>query len=45
MGLMAYKLGEYGYMVLIMKIPFNLAFFDSNKTDEVIPQHPRLKHG
>jgi len=43
-SLMASKLAENGYTTIIVKMPFNLAFFDSNKADNVIDDHPEIKN-
>lgn len=42
-SVLASELAQNGYIIIIVKMPFNLAFFDSNKADDVIAQHPEIK--
>lgn len=39
----ASRLASNGYTTIIVKMPFNLAFFDSNKADDIIAEHPEIK--
>jgi hypothetical protein len=41
-SVMGSKLAENGYTTIIVKMPFNLAFFGVNKADDVIAQHPEI---
>lgn len=38
----ASKLAMNGYTTIIVKMPFNLAIFETNKADDVIAQHPEI---
>jgi hypothetical protein len=42
-SVLASKLAADNYTTIIVKMPFNLAFFGANKADEVIAQHPEIK--
>ncbi|MCK9150605.1 alpha/beta fold hydrolase [Methanobacterium alcaliphilum] len=42
-SIIASTLAKNGYMVVIVKMPFNLAFFGVNKADEVMTQHEEIK--
>lgn len=42
-SVIASKLALNGYTTIIVKMPFNLAFFDSNKADNIIAEHPEIK--
>lgn len=44
-SVIASKLASNGYTTIIVKMPFNLAFFDSNKANDVIviAEHPEIK--
>jgi uncharacterized protein YxeA len=42
-SVIASKLAENGYTTIIVKMPFNLAFFDSDKADDIIVEHPEIK--
>ena len=42
-SVIASKLASNGYTTIIVKMPFNLAFFDSNKADDIIAAHPEIK--
>ncbi len=42
-SVIASKLAENGYTTIIVKMPFNLAFFGTNKADDVIATHPEIK--
>ena len=41
-SVIASKLAENGYTTIIVKMPFNLAFFGVNKADDVIKNHPEI---
>jgi len=41
-SVIASKLATNSYTTIIVKMPFNLAFFDVNKADEVINDHPEI---
>jgi Alpha/beta hydrolase family len=41
-SVLASKLAENGYTTIIVKMPFNLAFFGVNKADEVIAKHGEI---
>ncbi len=41
-SVIASKLAANGYTTIIVKMPFNLAFFGMNKADDVIAQHPEI---
>lgn len=41
-AVMASKLASNGYTTIIVKMPFNLAFFDVNKADSVIANHQEI---
>ena len=41
-AVLAAKLAANNYTTIIVKMPFNLAFFGSNKADEVIGSHPEI---
>jgi hypothetical protein len=41
-SVLASKLAENGYTTIIVKMPFNLAFFGVNKADDVIANHPEI---
>ncbi len=41
-SVIASKLAANGYTTIIVKMPFNIAFFDENKADEVISQHKEI---
>lgn len=41
-AVLASKLAENGYTTIIVKMPFNLAFFGSNKADDVIANHSEI---
>ncbi|MGZ7049754.1 MAG: alpha/beta hydrolase [Methanobacterium sp.] len=41
-SVIASKLATNGYTTIIVKMPFNLAFFGMNKADDVIAQHPEI---
>jgi dienelactone hydrolase len=41
-AVLASKLAESGYTTIIVKMPFNLAFFGSNKADDVIANHSEI---
>ncbi len=41
-SVLASELADNGYTTIIIKMPFNLAFFGSNKADEVIKNHPEI---
>jgi len=41
-SVLASKLASNGYTTIIVKMPFNLAFFGVNKADEVIASHPEI---
>ncbi|MBZ2164751.1 alpha/beta hydrolase [Methanobacterium spitsbergense] len=38
-SVLASKLAQNGYTTIIVKMPFNLAFFGANKANEIIDQH------
>jgi len=42
-SVLASKIAENGYTAIIVKMPFNLAFFGANKADDVIAQNPQIK--
>lgn len=42
-SVIASELASRGYTTIIVKMPFNLAFFDSNKADEVITNHTEIQ--
>lgn len=42
-SVIASKLAVRGYTTIIVKMPFNLAFFGANKADNVIFNHPEIK--
>lgn len=37
-------IAERGYFIALLKVKLNLAFFDVNAADEVIPQYPAIEH-
>lgn len=41
-SVLASKLAENGYTIIIAKIPFNLAFFGTNKADDIIKNHTEI---
>lgn len=41
-SVLASKLAANNYTTIIVKMPFNLAFFGANKADEVITRHPEI---
>ncbi|NYB51292.1 MAG: alpha/beta hydrolase [Methanobacteriaceae archaeon] len=41
-SVIASHLAENGYTTIIVKMPFNLAFFGTNKADDVIKNHPEI---
>ena len=41
-SVVASKLASNGYTTVIVKMPFNLAIFGTNKADDVIAQHPEI---
>jgi Alpha/beta hydrolase family len=41
-SVMASKLASNGYTTIIVKMPFNLAFFGQNKADDVIAKHSEI---
>jgi Alpha/beta hydrolase family len=41
-SVIASKLAMNGYTTIIVKMPFNLAIFGTNKADDVISQHPEI---
>ncbi len=41
-SVLASKLAQKGYTTIIVKMPFNLAFFGTDKADEVIAQHTEI---
>lgn len=41
-ALLAKKLAEKNILVELMKMPFNIALFDTDAADKVIPEHPDL---
>ena len=41
-SVMASKLASNGYTTIIVKMPFNLAFFGQNKADDVIAKHQEI---
>jgi hypothetical protein len=41
-SVIASKLAMNGYTTIIVKMPFNLAIFGTNKADNVIAQHPEI---
>ena len=41
-SVLASKLAQNGYTTIIVKMPFNLAFFGTDKADEVIAQHTEI---
>jgi hypothetical protein len=41
-SVLASKLAANNYTTIIVKMPFNLAFFGANKADEVITKHPEI---
>jgi hypothetical protein len=41
-AVIASKLAVNGYTTIIVKMPFNLAFFGVNKADDVIAKHPEI---
>lgn len=41
-SVMASELAKNGYTTIIVKMPFNLAFFGVNKADDVIKNHPEI---
>jgi flagellar basal body-associated protein FliL len=41
-SVIASKLAENGYTTIIVKMPFNLAFFGVNKADDVIAKYPEI---
>ncbi len=41
-SIIASKLAMNGYTTIIVKMPFNLAIFGTNKADDVIAQHPEI---
>ncbi len=42
-SILASKLAESGYTTIIVKMPFNLAFFGTDKAGDVIAKHPEIK--
>jgi Alpha/beta hydrolase family len=42
-SVIASKLAQNGYTTIIMKMPFNLAFFGVNKADDVIAKHGEIR--
>jgi hypothetical protein len=42
-SVIASKLASNGYTTIIVKMTFNLAFFDGNKADEAIAEHSEIK--
>lgn len=42
-SVIASKLASKGYTTIIVKIPFNLAFFGGNKADDVIANYPEIE--
>jgi hypothetical protein len=42
-SVIASELASKGYTTVIVKMPFNLAFFDSNKADKVIANHSEIQ--
>jgi hypothetical protein len=42
-AVLASKLAANNYTTIIVKMPFNLAFFGVNKADEVIDSHPEIQ--
>ncbi|MDI6644950.1 MAG: alpha/beta hydrolase [Methanobacteriaceae archaeon] len=43
-SVLASKIASNGYTTIIVKMPFNLAFFGSNKADGIIAQHSEIKN-
>lgn len=43
-SLIASQLANAGYSTIIVKMPFNLAFFGANKVDDVIKNHPEISY-
>jgi len=41
-SVLASKLAENGYTTIIVKMPFNLAFFGVNKADDIIAKHGKI---
>ncbi len=41
-SVIASQLAENGYTTIIVKMPFNLAFFGVNRADDVIKNHPEI---
>lgn len=41
-SVIASKLAENGYTTIIVRMPFNLAFFGVNRADDVIENHPEI---
>lgn len=41
-SVIASKLAESGYTTIIAKMPFNLAFFGTNKADDIIKNHSKI---
>lgn len=41
-SVIASKLAMNGYTIIIVKMPFNLAIFGTNKADDVIAKHPEI---
>ncbi|MEN6293358.1 MAG: alpha/beta fold hydrolase [Methanobacterium sp.] len=41
-SVIASKLAAKGYTIIIVKMPFNLAFFGVNSADDVIDEHPEI---
>lgn len=41
-SVIASKLAKNGYTTIIVKMPFNLAIFGTNKADDVIENHPEI---
>jgi hypothetical protein len=41
-SVIASQLAKNGYITIIVKMPFNLAFFGSDKADDVIKNHPEI---
>lgn len=41
-SVIASQLATNGYITIIVKMPFNLAFFGTNKADDVIRKHPEI---
>lgn len=41
-SVLASKLAQKGYTTIIVKMPFNLAFFGANQADEIIDQHTTI---